>query len=504
VAAIAVVGAAVAVVVTDLEPSDDHADDVALPEEEDLQADPTAPTPESGPPPDVTPPDLELTCLVDEPCERWRTDIGALEPQHALMSVLPLPGDHLLVQGRRGVAVLDPHGDPRWSRVLEESIIEMGVPVDDEILLATDDQRLHLLGAADGARRWSVDAEVAVTAGPGDGFHLAAAVASGDLLLTLLRDNASPAPDEPSESVVRVHDRRDGRLVWQEQRTSQLQLTRGRVLVVEDERLVGLDARDGSPHWEVELPVVDAQPTEDVMPMGPHVAAVFDGTRVLVSSPGPDPDRGALLLDAATGEELATFEGATLPTTRPDDDLLVLAGAREEDGVRSLTAVDREGDTVWSRQLESLADEGGQRQSGRAHRGSWLLETASATPGEQRFRLLDLRDGEVRHEGDWEDGRPLRPLGADAIEVEQDDGGVAAVAIDDGSRLWHLEDHLAATAQLPARSSPSTATRWSPSRQIRGPARAPALTDRSAAPVRRHGQPSNSHPVPRRATSARP
>lgn len=449
-AGIAVAGAALAVVTTDLDPADEHADDVALPDEEDLEADGGAPAREPDPPSVNMPSSMELTCLVDEPCERWRTGIGALEPQHPLMAVLPLPGDHLLVQGRRGLAVLDRHGESRWHRTLDESVVEMAVPVDDEILLATDDERLHLLGAADGARRWSVDAEVALTADPDDGHHLAAAVTSGDLLLTLLRESVGPATEEPTESMVRVHDRRDGRLVWEEQRTSQLHLTRGRVLAVEEDRVVGLDARDGSPRWEVEVPRPAPQQAgdDDIMPVGLQVLAVFDGTRVLVSAPGPDPEPGALLLDVATGEELAAVEGVMPPPTSHDDDLLVVGATRREDGAQPLMAVDRNGRAVWSRHLEPLVEDVGQRQSGRAHRGSWLLETASSTPGEYRFRLLDLRDGEVRHEGDWEDGRPLRPLGADAIEVEVE-GGVVAVGVDDGARLWRVEDHIAGTAELP-------------------------------------------------------
>ena len=433
----------------DLSGGGDVEDEVALPDDDEA-TDPSQPSPTREPP--ATFGDVELECLVDSPCERWRTDVTDFGLRDPFGSVLEAGDDLLLVHGRRGVATMDEDGQWQWRRLLDDQEVTSAQPAGDDVLLATDDAQWHLLDMRDGTVRWSVQDEPEAS----EEHELApiGALASGDLVLSLERGQVALDADEPPVMRAQVRNRHDGELLWERLDQAQLNLARGRVLVSDGERVHGLDALSGEPVWATAPPESEqeALPDHPEAVMG-SLQVTFDGTAALVTGvPGPSGGE-VLLLDTVTGEELAALDGMPLPAIDPR--MLVLDAAprpdaQTEPGTSSLQAVGRDGETRWSLDLDPLLDSTGpgSRSSGRTVHGGLLLEFEQGSQGEQRVRLVDLTDGAVVHEGDWDHGRPHRPLEPHIIEVADGDA-VTAVTIAEGTPLWRLEGSQPHAAELP-------------------------------------------------------
>jgi outer membrane protein assembly factor BamB len=176
---------------------------------------------------------------------------------------------------------------------------------------------------------------------------------------------------------------------------------------------------------------------DEAEPSGPerddlHLA--FAGPdRVLVHRWGSEE---AVLLDAATGDEVVRAEGQPV-WMRPAGDgssgpVLVLA---EVGAMSALRAIDADGDTVWERS-EVGADECCQDTDDED--GAFL--TWQAVTGEQL--LLALDDGSVLADwGEPEEGVTRIPAGLEGwVAYDQEDRSVTAVDADSGAELWRTVD----------------------------------------------------------------
>lgn len=325
-----VAGAAALVGGSGLSREDGGDDEVAAPDDRDLQDPDTSP--ETAPP--------TVHCVRDDApvaCVRWIRHPAAEGPDATTRS-----GSRVRVTAERIVTVVHDtvralsreSGELQWQRVFDGPV-ETWHLVDDVVVLLASDGRTHALSTDDGTQLWSADEVGPITPRRGGDGVVHVIALHGDRSILTARDPDDGSvqweyelPEREGErgffgpevtqagsltmltTDARQHvdlvalDREDGTERWRRRNSRAIHASHGIAIVMEIERvieeegedtlsisdspraLVGLDAADGTERWRYPLPENH-----------PPIELVDDDVLVIAD------DRDTTALDIATGEE---------------------------------------------------------------------------------------------------------------------------------------------------------------------------------------------------------